>query len=86
MAKILETSENTTVILSFLKRERERTVNVILQSFQTVYLVQYDRYIPFTVPCRPSFLTVTMTVPDRFLPFLTVYKTFRNAHDNGQGR
>ena len=56
----------STVILSFLKRERERTVNVILQSFLTVYLVQYDRFIPFTVPDRPPFLTVTTTVPDRF--------------------
>jgi hypothetical protein len=43
---------NSTVILSFLKRERERTVNVILQSFMTVYRVQYDRFIRFTVPER----------------------------------
>jgi hypothetical protein len=43
-----------TVILSFLKRELERTLNVILRSFLTVYLVQYDRFIPF------------MTVPDRY--------------------
>jgi hypothetical protein len=50
---------NNTVILSFLKRERERTVNVILQSFLTVYLVHYDRFVPFTVPDRPPFLTVT---------------------------
>ncbi len=48
----------STVFLSFLKRERERTVNVILQSFQTVYLVQYDRCIPFNVPDRSPFLTV----------------------------
>jgi hypothetical protein len=53
------------VILSILKRERERTVNVILQSFLTVYLVQFDRFIPFTIPDRSPFLTVTMTVPDR---------------------
>ena len=38
---------------------RDRTVNVILQSFQTVYLVQYDRWIPFTVPDRSwQFLTI----------------------------
>ena len=43
---------NLTVNLSFLKRERGRTVNVILQSFQTVYLEQYDRCIPFTVTDR----------------------------------
>jgi hypothetical protein len=54
-----------TVILSFLKRERERTVSVILQSYLNVYLVQYDRFIPFTLPDRSPFLTVTMTVPDR---------------------
>jgi hypothetical protein len=39
------TNEKHTVVLSFLKRERHRTVNVILQSFQTV-------------PDRPTFLTV----------------------------
>ena len=42
--------ENNTVILSFLKCER--IVNVILQSFLTVYLVQYEHFIPFTVPDR----------------------------------
>jgi hypothetical protein len=48
-----------TVILSFLKRERDRTVNVILQTFQfIVYLVQYDRCLPFTVPDRSPFLTI----------------------------
>jgi hypothetical protein len=68
----------STVILSFLKRERERTVNVILQSLQTVYLVQYDRFIPFTLPDRSPFLAVhrswPFTVPDRS-PFLTVTMT-----------
>jgi hypothetical protein len=49
--------ENNTVILSFLKCER--TVNVILQSFLTVYLLQYDRFMPFTVPDRSLFLTVS---------------------------
>jgi len=57
------------VFLSFLKRERERTVNVILQTFQTVCLVKYDRSWPFNVPDRSPFLTVTMTVPDRSWPF-----------------
>jgi hypothetical protein len=68
----------STVILSFLKRERERdhTVNVILQTFQTVCLVQYDRFIPFTVPDRPPFLTVTMTVPDRFVSVFDRFITF----------
>ena len=59
-----------TVILLFSKRERESTVNVILQSFQTVYLVQYDRFIPFTVPGRSLSLAVhrpwPFTVPDRY--------------------
>jgi hypothetical protein len=68
---------NNTVILSFLKRERERTVNVILQTFRIVYLAQYDRFIPFTVPDRSPFLIVTMTVPDRsnsvFGRFITLF-------------
>jgi hypothetical protein len=50
----------STVILSFLKPERDRTVTVILQTFQIVYFVQYDRFMtvhrsrPFpTIPDRP---------------------------------
>ena len=74
-----------TVIHSFLKRERERTVNVILQSFLTVYLVQYDRFIPFTVPDRPPFLTVTDhyhdRYHDRFWAFLSVLETVRNGQE-----
>ena len=61
-----------TVILSFLKREREFTVNAILQSFLTVYLVQYDRFIPFTVPDRYF---------DRSWPFQSVSKRFRNGQE-----
>jgi hypothetical protein len=38
-----------TEILSFLKHKRERTVNVI---FQTVYFVNYERFLPFNVPNR----------------------------------
>ena len=38
------------VFLSILKRERERTVNVILQKFQTVYFVQYELFRPSNVP------------------------------------
>jgi hypothetical protein len=72
------------VILSFLKRER--TVNVILQSFLTVYLVQYDRFIPFTVPDRPPFLIVTMTVPDRFLNAQKRKEKVRNRNGNDQER
>ena len=79
-------SWNVTVILSFLKRERERTVTVILQSF---YLVQYDRCIPFTVPDRSQFLTVTMTNPNRSWKFLTVSVRFMSVLEtirNGQER
>ena len=66
-----------TVVLTFLKRERDRTVNVILQMFQIVYLVQCDRFVPFTFPERSPFQTVTMTVPDRYPD------TVRNCHGNG---
>jgi hypothetical protein len=61
-------------------------MNVILQSFLIVYLVQYERFIPFTVPDRSPFLTVTMTVPDRFWEFQKRSGTVRNGHGNGQER
>jgi hypothetical protein len=44
-------SKNT-VFLSFLKRERGRTMNVILLTFQTVHLVQYERFRSPNVPER----------------------------------
>jgi hypothetical protein len=43
-------SGNDTVILSFLKRERELTVNVILETFRTVDHIQYERFRPLTIP------------------------------------
>ena len=46
-------TKTITVILSFLERERERTVNVILQSFQSVILYS------MIVACRSPSLTVT---------------------------
>jgi hypothetical protein len=38
-------------------------VNGILQTFQAVYLVQYERFIPSKVPENPTF----MTVSERFM-------------------
>jgi hypothetical protein len=74
---------NNTSSVSFVLK-RERTVNVILQSFQTVYLVQYDRCIPFNVltvhrswPLPWQFLTVL----DRSCPFLTVPERFRPFYE-----
>ena len=82
------------MFLSFLKRERERTVNVpwtyrertvnVPWTFSTIRskaLLRYDSNVPrrswpFNVPDRSPFLTVTMTVLDRYhdrsWPFLTV--------------
>jgi hypothetical protein len=68
------------VFLSFLERERDRTVIVIGDGdFVNVSdrdLVQYDRFRPFTVSDRSPFLSVPdrspfLSVPDRS-PFLSV--------------
>jgi hypothetical protein len=48
-------SSNFTVILSFLKRERD----VILQTFQTIYLLQYERFRPSNVTACSPFLSVS---------------------------
>jgi hypothetical protein len=55
-------TKTITVILSFLERERERerTVNVILQSFQSIIL--YSMIVAYRSP--------SLTVPDRYSPFL----------------
>ncbi len=64
------------MFLSFLKRKRERDFANISDRLY----VHYDRYSPF--------LTVTMTVPDRYhdrsRPFPTVPETVRNGHGNGE--
>ena len=64
-------TKTITVILSFLERERDRTVNVILQSFQSVIL--YRMIVAYRSP--------SLTVPDRYSPFLK-----RPGTVNGQGR
>jgi hypothetical protein len=46
--KILKHDQINKVILSFLKRERERTA-VIFQTFQTVHHVQYEPFRPSKV-------------------------------------
>ncbi len=56
---------------------------MILQKFQTVYLVQYERFIPPNVPERPTFLIASK----RFLTFLsfsgqqTVDGTFTRSNE-----
>jgi hypothetical protein len=55
-----------TVILSFLKRERERFRLFVPKR----YSVTTRKFL--SVPDRSPFLTVTMTVPDRFWPFMTI--------------
>ena len=49
-------ASNFTVILSFLKRERERTVKVISQTFQAANHLQHERFRPSNVlgRFRPS--------------------------------
>jgi hypothetical protein len=64
-----------TVILSFLKRERERTVNVILQSFLTVYFVQYDRFRTNSRK-RSSLRERTVNVFDNVNERVTVLKSY----------
>ena len=50
-----------TVILSILKLERYRTVNVLIYSFQSITSFSLERSWPFTVPERfhESFMTVS---------------------------
>ena len=58
-----------TMFLSFLERERDRTVTVFDYSFQSVAAFRLD------VPDRSSFLTV-LTVPDRFRSFYERFRSF----------
>jgi hypothetical protein len=58
-------------------------VNDILQTFQAVYLVQYERFRPSDVPENLTFMTVSerfMIVSERFMPvsecFMTVPERF----------
>ena len=49
--------------------KRERTLSLIWQTFQAVYLVQYERFKPSNVPDRSPFLNVSkcfMTVSELF--------------------
>jgi hypothetical protein len=67
-------------ILSFLERERDRTVTLFNNSFHSVTPFQLDRFIPFTVSDRSPFLTVPdlperfMSVFDRLMTFFCVYE------------
>ena len=64
-----------TVFLSFLERERDRTVTYRDRDFLNVSdrdLVHYDRFRPFTVPDRSPFLTVS----ERF-----DFQRFRNGQE-----
>jgi hypothetical protein len=78
------------VILSLLKRESERIVNVISQSFQTVHLVEQELLTLLNVLDRP--LTF-LNVPKRSERFVTAsqllwslkgherFKNVENDHD-----
>jgi hypothetical protein len=75
------------VFLSFLERERDRTVTVFDYSFQSVTAFRLDRsYVFLTVHRSSAFLTV----PERFMSGFD-HKTVENARErsgtvNGQGR
>lgn len=49
-----------TVFFSYLRRERERTVNAVLQTFQTVDHVQHESFQTPNVPYRSSFLKTVL--------------------------
>jgi hypothetical protein len=62
-------------------------VNVISQAFHTVFLVQYERFIPLTIPDRQPFLTVHrfgafLTISGRSRSVLTVSRAFMSVIDS----